>query len=568
MDKDLGSRLKSRGQSRPATIGTTFRDRNVHNSGSSSKLASKIPSGTSSSSSSRRTQPSSGLGKSSKTADIPNPNADPEEVKRIYDHFHLLGMPREITLDVFDRLFNSGPGKQGEKLKDTLRLLSERLVGRQEAARARSVIARAREEHAALKASRPPSKLKAPSVVTVPRHNASDADLGALLEDPMKVALARRETAYHGLASAKKEYEGVRHEMQTLDAKKRQLEKKSENKRRILLLMSVLEKRETARLRRLGAQGMGKLIRDLRQQADIAMKNFLEAVSNSGPFEVQEISRRAALQRRKAEVFRYKYSTEALANLHAHHIRCSRSDKGSASPNAEDVGKRLGDVLSRLWPSDDPRGMEKMKAKLIEVARQTAEKRTIYRENAAKRANEIQQRIEDKERRVQENINRAVALGWLCEEYIDVISTFRSETAQALSVMLEGERKRVHGYVDVLLARILSQSQSTPATMPGFEEKVGEIMGSSKVSVWKDVRALAERVAESEDMVRKIKPVEAREEDKWEFEKVLNVSAERNRKLLERKAKKADYGFDVAKDIRALLDGCRKLKSSKFTASE
>ena len=135
--------------------------------------------------------------------------------------------------------------------------------------------------------------------------------------------------------------------------------------------------------------------------------------------------------------------------------------------------------------------------------------------------------------------------------------------------MLQDERKRVHGYVDALSARISSQSQPALTTKSGseqaqpktFEEQVRDLMGNSKVDVSEDVKSLVERTFHSEDLMRRIRPVvEPSEDVKDEFEEALQAAAERDRKLLERKGKKADYGFEVAKEIRELLEGSKKLK--------
>ena len=61
------------------------------------------------------------------------------EVERLYNHFHSLGMPREITLESFKRIFDINTGHE---LRVTFRLLAKRLAGRQEVSKARACIAR------------------------------------------------------------------------------------------------------------------------------------------------------------------------------------------------------------------------------------------------------------------------------------------------------------------------------------------------------------------------------------------------------------------------------------------
>ena len=74
-----------------------------------------------------------------------------------------------------------------------------------------------REEHAAAKASRPTSKLKAPTIVARGQKSpGSDPDITTLLEEPTEIASAKRDSAYRGLGGVKKEYESVQSKMQAL----------------------------------------------------------------------------------------------------------------------------------------------------------------------------------------------------------------------------------------------------------------------------------------------------------------------------------------------------------------
>lgn len=158
----------------------------------------------------------------------------------------------------------------------------------------------AREEAAAEAKMRPVSRIRAPSASAGGNGSAGNKGSSSILDDPMKIASVKRDNAYRGLLGVRKEYEDARQEMLALgewgihcstedsdferalliylllvfavlfalmtDAEKRKLEGEVQAKRRLALLLSVLKKRETARLARLGTAngGLGALLSDLR----------------------------------------------------------------------------------------------------------------------------------------------------------------------------------------------------------------------------------------------------------------------------------------------------------------
>lgn len=116
-------------------------------------------------------------------------------------------------------------GKQ--KWKEVLDLLSERLVGRRVVARIRAGITQA--------------SLK--------------GDDREPIVNPKRVAEKRRESLYRVLESVEKEWKVENMQVAVLDRRKRDLEEEVAGKRRLLLLLSVLEGMETARMRRIGSVG-------------------------------------------------------------------------------------------------------------------------------------------------------------------------------------------------------------------------------------------------------------------------------------------------------------------------
>ncbi|KAF8955035.1 hypothetical protein BDZ97DRAFT_1861916 [Flammula alnicola] len=529
-----------------------------------------------------------------------------DSVKETYDRLQRLGMPSEITLEVFTRLMDHSPSQStsttfsgsgsgsvtrggtltgkspnNNNLKEALNFLSTHLVGREEARKARGTISRAREENSCAKGARPTSRIKAPSS-SIHTHTGS-GKTEDILDDQKAAAAKRREMAYRGLESVRKEYDAESTRMRVLDKQKQELRTEVEEKRRVEFLLKRLGSNSDGE-----GRGIGALVRDLRKESAIAIREF-ESITSITQTPIPTRTTRRKLN--TGDLYKYKHTTEALAvilscqlwgvwlqcvpgqpesrdavavavcatignlirgrviiqssnarvacchsysqNLHAYHVRCLRSGRGggkgcSSDPTAaaaegwerDIVERRLEDVLRLLGRM------------LVAVAHRRAETRRsnlLYMKNG-------EEEVVDEQRQVQEKVNRAVALGWLCEGYIDLISTFRSETAAGLSGMLEeeGKGKRKEG---------------------SFAQEVREVIGTTRVAVWDEVRDLLNMVAASERLTGK-KP--GLGEDGTQG---ANCSEEGLQfRVLERKSKKAEHGFEIASEIRELLGDVRKLK--------
>lgn len=108
------------------------------------------------------------------------------------------------------------------------------------------------------------------------------------------------------------------------------------------------------------------------------------------------------------------------------------------------------------------------------------------------------------------------------------------------------------GYVDALCSAITQRSPNHGAS---FAQEVRDIVGTPRVAVADVVRDMLVQVSASEKMVsaRSEAPVD----DGWPE---IIVDSERNKKLLERKAMKMEYGFGIAEEVLEVLAGVRKLK--------
>ncbi|KAF9475740.1 hypothetical protein BDN70DRAFT_883292 [Pholiota conissans] len=566
--------------------------------------------------------------------------------EKIYAHFWSLGMPPAITLGDFTRILDGRPSTespqtqkessvkarakatgvkgsrmdgQGETesgngagsverntLREALEFLSVHFVGRQEAGRVRAGIDRARKEHVQQKASRPQSRIKAPSTL---RMSTPD-----VLENPRAEAGAEREAAHRILESARREYgvEGAR--VGALDKQHRALMVQLRDKRRLELLLRVLEKRESARITRLGVgdvhgkRGLGALVRELRKESSAAIRAFQAVVreemmameSSTKPLKNPTTT---PSNSRTKTAFRYKYTADALANLHARHRKELETPGGNsiqsegtvpmAAPeqrvksrrtaDIEKITARLDSVLKRLGMKDGA-GVEKMRRTLVSVARRRAASRQYATDREPvdiddARLEAMHNRNEDKRRGVQARIERAVALGWVCEVYVDSMTTFRAHTAPALADALFEETRRVSGYVDGMRVGIVEGLKSgvvgvggtgPKPVLGGWAREVRDVLGTTSGEVGvvaNEVREAFERVSEAERRMARVVG-EGCEEGKGKVSdeveggiSIANVTSENAaKKLLDRKVTKAEYGFEVVREVReVLLDGIRKL---------
>jgi hypothetical protein len=121
--------------------------------------------------------------------------------------------------------------------------------------------------------------------------------------------------------------------------------------------------------------------------------------------------------------------------------------------------------------------------------------------------------------------------------------------------VLSEEGKRVEGYVDTLRTDILSLTKKPEA---GFAREVREVMGTTRIAVWDEVRETFGKVGASERLISGGDPDDLLERGTEQHE--VCVDAVRNAKVLERKMTKADYGFGMADEIRAMLADAKRLK--------
>ena len=121
--------------------------------------------------------------------------------------------------------------------------------------------------------------------------------------------------------------------------------------------------------------------------------------------------------------------------------------------------------------------------------------------------------------------------------------------------MLDEESQRVVGYVDTLRESIMVDSQSRKKEREAREvwvNDVREALGSSRVTVWEEVRDRMEAVHRSEALVAGASPgIDSRDVEVGEIK--VNIE------MMERKGRKADHGFALAAEIKGLLVDTRRV---------
>lgn len=128
----------------------------------------------------------------------------------VYNQLRALGMPDSVTLESFLSVYTLGAGNW----KDTLDSVAQRLGGR----------------------TRDTARLNGEY----------------LFPDD------RRESLYRTLGAVQKEWEIENRQLVDLDRRKKELENETEDRRKAMLLLNILEKRERFRMKRIGVIGNGE----------------------------------------------------------------------------------------------------------------------------------------------------------------------------------------------------------------------------------------------------------------------------------------------------------------------
>ncbi|PPR00708.1 hypothetical protein CVT24_000996 [Panaeolus cyanescens] len=440
---------------------------------------------------------------------------DPE---RIFNHFCELGMPSNISLNDFRRMCSLNDGKFGILLED----IKKQLLGRQGTENARMTIHQLREDfnkdHKNLQTDISAPK---PGVDGIPDHD--------LLNSTKAAAKIRLESAERVLIATKSEWavESERHD------------------------------------------SLGIMIHPLKMIETDSPVALLTAQVTNETDRKSIVGTNATLT--DTRLPRPKNTVEMLTNLTAYHLRMQKA-LSSSPPESAALELQLRNIVHKhhevLNPGKTP---DEIIHSLIDIAKARAERRSKF--NASPSMSEMPTDHSDsleaqrsinqaKRQEIEHTLREIIRLKLESENHIDTIASFREEASTSLQKMLQEEQTRVLGYVDTLKDSILNDNSDHESEDFVFE--VRKLLGSSRVHVWEDLRQDLSQLQASQELLhlnldpRQDQPDLARRSAKA-LENV-DRSGHKLKLLLERKGKKADYGIQLAEEIKDIMGAHRKLR--------
>ncbi|KAJ7182710.1 hypothetical protein C8R43DRAFT_967802 [Mycena crocata] len=431
-------------------------------------------------------------------------------VESSYSALSSLGAP--VTAEEFTRLCN-GP------LADALQFLSEHIVGRQNAATARQTLFLWHEERAK-------SHLKQP-------HTTRSG---------VEKAVARLSSAKKSSALHSTQLVDLQAKAHTAQAQKDDLQKQLNEKRRLLLLLQVLQAKQTLRTKRI--EQMTKEIAALKQVA-LDSTQSCQHISFQTPPEMPPMP--------KARVSNIK---DCMAELHSYNIRLSQL---IATPTPKDAFLRLQRVVGSLG------GESQELNRCISVARARANhKLQLKLGNRSATIRELdtkQHSNRKKELALQQLADLSAALRLLCEHHVQSIMDFTQTIAYTLRRSLREESRLSKGHVDILRSSLVSDRLVEP---PGESEsflsliaRVIRVHGNTSVhadlvEVERVIRQSHRRhgLVQAGRLPQRVR-VDTAPIDKYRSS--TQAAHDRATKLLTRKAEKAVMGRSLASDVEVLL---------------
>ncbi|RDB26768.1 hypothetical protein Hypma_005371 [Hypsizygus marmoreus] len=448
------------------------------------------------------------------------------DLSTVHAALDLLGAPT-IEEEEFNRLY-SGP------FADTLLFMSEHLKGRRQVAVDRHAIHKLREVRSQLHVKQPDDAARSP----VDRSESS-------------------------LNATKQTYEVLRRELvdrqTSLEKTQRNIDElnlKLQSKRRVALLLRVLEQKEKIRMQRF--REMSKMMEDLRRSAKASHPQDMSTGSADSLFHSQELSPVLKLPR-------LSYTRDTITNIHAYHSRLSQISKVKVEPSSQ-VISRLEQIISARVESNQEAKI--VLQRCVSAARARSAKVIQYRklETLASISSEaLDQRLarnRTKENNLQKLSDHTIALGFLCEHFLTTISVFLDQTSSILRSSLQDELPQAKGYIDILRL-LVAASCHDELRRDGFIQDVGKACNirasESSDIVLRDIENLLGRYRHQSSASASfanlhVPPPNADEEALIaSHDKEFEGAEERATKLLARKVEKAGLGNSLVKDMETLL---------------
>ncbi|EDR10199.1 uncharacterized protein LACBIDRAFT_325881 [Laccaria bicolor S238N-H82] len=426
----------------------------------------------------------------------PTPSTGPEiqddRAARIQSSLQALGAPH-LSQEEFSSVF-TGP------FADILLFINEHMKGRQGVARLRGQIHSMREERKKSNIRRPDDALR------------SVADKAA------SVLSAARKT--------------------------------TERKRKILMMLQVLEKRESLRVKRF--EELGRLLVDLRT----AMQDSKSPVRQTANLPTTNAPLSDGFRLNITRT-RTSHTRETLANWQAYHIRLSRLIQDRNNRQAEtELVHRLKEAVSKRQPgSDADATIEDLGA----VARTRAKRKTRYRSQLASQPvitktdlQYIEEGNKAKVQQIQLQLDKSNALTFVSEHHIRVISTFMETTSHIIRSSLEEKGAKKDGLVDQLMGLICALPAAEDDHCEQFALSVRETVGMRG-----NFRLKGSSENVSFPSCNYVAKAEMADEDSYHAD--AKKSQERASKLLTRKVEKAEMGLSLVQDIEDLMRETRTI---------
>ncbi|KAH0579024.1 hypothetical protein H2248_003189 [Termitomyces sp. 'cryptogamus'] len=436
-----------------------------------------------------------------------------------------LGAPT-ISSDDFNRLYQ---GPFGELLL----FMSTQIKGRRQVAKDRHLIQQIRESH-----SRLPARL--------PSNN------------PVRQSMAKLSNIQRETNMLNEHLREKQAELEQAQSQVEYLKRVLQEKRRVVLLLSVLEGRERVRISRF--QELTKMMNTTRIPSVEASSVIKESDLVSS---VDVVSRRQKLS----------YTREVMINFHAYHARLCRIKESEHEPSSL-ITSRLRLRLSKKISLDH---LEDVLERCCGIARAKAMRKMRYHDavlstlpyitkedlsNKA-RANELRRRD------LQKLSDKSIALGFLCEHLIASIPVFLDQTSHILRSSILEYTPNIRGYIDIF--RLHLSASERPRKREGKHSLIEEVSRTCKIRTSQDPDAVIEAVKEILWRVKKhssyLATVDALHLSTPPEEEVLiakyyeNVESVEKRAqiLLTRKLDKAVLGETLVEDIDTLMKDTRSL---------
>ncbi|TFK37137.1 hypothetical protein BDQ12DRAFT_713746 [Crucibulum laeve] len=481
--------------------------------------------------------------KSSKATSSKHPTLEPSQqeihsetrIRTIHTKLASCGLPGTISEAELAAVANGA-------FLDILEFVCEHLRGRRGVAGSRSVIHAARKERARSRVKHPDDMLRSTSEKAASAFRAAEKSVCVYRE--------QLEERMRGLQGS--------------EEKEKELKNRISGKRKISLLLDVLEQRERLRTRRF--EEVGKIIRELRTKV-----HSRSALPDIPPLPSLSTTKTTAR-------YRTSHVRETLTSLHVHHLRVSRllhprhPNTGGSGASEDLLIQRLRRALGKHTKSAGE--ADGVVERLLDLARRKARTRvrmtcSEQKEEAGREElNEKTHHAGKKERELQDLLNRAVGLAFSSEHAIESISHFLRETAPMLRSSLKAEGVQTRGYVDVLRDHIQPSEDKREKGKEEFTVKVKSLLGmygAAPEVLAKEVERILQRTHARASFLSSAglpSPRPLPEEQQWMIaahHSNEHAANEHAVKLLTRKIAKGEYGRGLGKQIENVLGEAKTL---------